>query len=69
MEDGMTPDKRTQYEYQALEDHLEDAHGSARWIELLETSVRVEPGFAFCSYETSWIDCLNVFLEPEDLEG
>lgn len=69
MDDGTTPNQRTQYEGQALENHLEDAHGSAKWVKLLETSVRVEPGLAFCSYdETSWIECLNVFLGPEDLK-
>jgi hypothetical protein len=69
MDDGMMPEERTQYEGQVLEEHLEDAHGSTELIKLLETSFRVEPGLAFCSYdETRWIGCLNVFLEPEDLE-
>ena len=65
MDSGLSYEERIWYEGQASENHLEDAQGSAKWIELLESSVAVKPGLAVCSYdETSWIESLNVFLKP-----
>ncbi|KAF3041023.1 hypothetical protein E8E11_001917 [Didymella keratinophila] len=65
MGSGLYYEDRIWYESQALENHLEVAQGSAKWIELLETRVAVKPGFAVCSCdEISWIESLNVFLKP-----